>query len=59
MFSILTLQTGPRDMESHTSHGKEPEPVCKVEWYQLDIIGLTSMQTAGCGTIVGFSPFQE
>lgn len=39
--------------------GKEPEPVCKVVWYQLNIIGLTATQSAGCGTIVGFSSFQE
>ncbi|KAJ8014446.1 hypothetical protein DPEC_G00040310 [Dallia pectoralis] len=40
--------------------GKEPELVCEVERYQLDLVGLTSTHSLGFGTLLldrGWTPF--
>ena len=37
-------------MERHLIGMKEPELVCKVEWYQLDIVRLTSTHSMGSET---------
>ena len=37
------------DMECHLTGGKEPELVREVQWYRLEILGLTSMHSLGHG----------
>lgn len=46
----LAAETSSRDVDCHLSDAVEPELVCKVHWFGLDIVDLTSKHGKGCRT---------
>ena len=42
MIQYLDRDSSHGDMECHLTRGKEPKLVRQVEWYKLEIVGLTS-----------------
>lgn len=41
-YQFLAVWTSSKDIKCHLTNTKEPELVCEVERYQLDLVGLTS-----------------